>query len=512
MDFSGVIDKIMAEARSGSDEPLIVYRDKDGEWHGDFTQNQYGETFGWVESANEQDPFAVTFKASEYTGGSYPFVYDKILAARLFAEYHTLEPGAGNLDELRALADFLEKNIGELSSEATEYIAQFDNPLAELHKMIPENLTIGHPDEYHGADNAWKAFEIIEDRIDALIKRSAKAEIAAASVPQKRNIEGYEEITSIQLAGRVVVLAENPKAAEPYLVCNIKWDNPLGMEERYDAAATDNYLEAIGEFIHRQNVLLGELRDERTPGFPFQKLTAADCIPFGSDTDLNGKAIVIKPEALAPEYRTAEIQLKIVLGGFGASPDSRGSAVFCKDLYSGKESRFERQDVLGLADMERLPEWAKAKLTVMEALKEPGVFEYGGYHFKPVRNFRKGEVTRRLAGDSRPWKTDAQYEMRNMSSDRELGLSKHEWKKTDYSHEGFYAASGNSGADIFKCIENGKLYVPHENELYRYNEPQQTKKPSLLGKLDDNKQIVERGKAANKDKPVTQKPGDLEVD
>ncbi len=31
-------------------------------------------------------------------------------------------------------------------------------------------------------------------------------------------------------------------------------------------------------------------------------------------------------------------------------------------------------------------------------------FEYGGYHFTPHRQFRKGEVERRLAGDSRPWK------------------------------------------------------------------------------------------------------------
>ena len=36
-------------------------------------------------------------------------------------------------------------------------------------------------------------------------------------------------------------------------------------------------------------------------------------------------------------------------------------------------------------------------------------FEYGGYHFAHVRQFRKGAVAKRLAGDSRPEKMDAQY-------------------------------------------------------------------------------------------------------
>jgi len=95
-------------------------------------------------------------------------------------------------------------------------------------------------------------------------------------------------------------------------------------------------------------------------------------------------------------------------------------------------------------------------------------FEYGGYHFEPHRKFRDGEVERRLRGDSRPWKGDVQYMMRNMSSDRSLGISVYDWGKVDYSHEGFYKASGGSECDIFRCVENGRFYVPCENELFRY--------------------------------------------
>jgi len=150
------------------------------------------------------------------------------------------------------------------------------------------------------------------------------------------------------------------------------------------------------------------------------------------------------------------------------------------------------------------------KLALIEVLKEPGVFEYGGYHFKPYRQFQKSEIKRRLAGDSRPWKTDTAYAMRNMSSDFGLGLSKYDWKKSDYSHEGFYAASGNSDADIFKCVENGKLYVPHENELFHYTEPplnekavekpaqppKSKKPPTLLDEIREAAELVEQRKAA----------------
>ena len=62
--------------------------------------------------------------------------------------------------------------------------------------------------------------------------------------------------------------------------------------------------------------------------------------------------------------------MKICNGGFGASPNSRGNAVFCKDLYSGKESRFERYDVAGIIDPAKMPEWAKLKVSSLEKQQE----------------------------------------------------------------------------------------------------------------------------------------------
>ena len=76
--------------------------------------------------------------------------------------------------------------------------------------------------------------------------------------------------------------------------------------------------------------------------------------------------MVIKPEVLRREYRRATRQLKLCMGGFGASPHSRGSACYCVDLYTGKESRYERMDVLGTIQPEDLPGWAKHGLTAIQ--------------------------------------------------------------------------------------------------------------------------------------------------
>ena len=44
-----------------------------------------------------------------------------------------------------------------------------------------------------------------------------------------------------------------------------------------------------------------------------------------------------------------------------------------------------------------------------------------------------------------------------------------EWKKHNYNWKEFYEASGDSQLDLFRCVENGKLYVPCEHELFEFN-------------------------------------------
>ena len=96
-------------------------------------------------------------------------------------------------------------------------------------------------------------------------------------------------------------------------------------------------------------------------------------------------------------------------------------------------------------------------------------FAYGGRHFLPVRKFGKTD------GDF--------YQItRRLKRDLEFGFFRsdcygRDGQKAEYSHEGFYAASPDKTCDIFRCVENGRLYVPCEYELQEYGElPQQERR------------------------------------
>lgn len=96
-----------------------------------------------------------------------------------------------------------------------------------------------------------------------------------------------------------------------------------------------------------------------------EDITAEQCIPDDYKKDIDGKVIVIRSDVLRREYQTADKQLWLCRGGFGSHANSRGSACFCVNLYSGKESRWERRDVLG--EMKELPDWAKERLAAIQA-------------------------------------------------------------------------------------------------------------------------------------------------
>ena len=95
-------------------------------------------------------------------------------------------------------------------------------------------------------------------------------------------------------------------------------------------------------------------------------VTEKDCTEITSEDDLNNRVVVIRADVLRPEYRSARYQLRLCTGGFGASPHSRGSACYCKDLVTGKDSRFERRDILGVMEPDELPRWALAGLAAIE--------------------------------------------------------------------------------------------------------------------------------------------------
>ncbi|MGL6199672.1 MAG: hypothetical protein ACRC3H_12140 [Lachnospiraceae bacterium] len=100
------------------------------------------------------------------------------------------------------------------------------------------------------------------------------------------------------------------------------------------------------------------------------EITKDQCIPVQWSDSIEEKVVIIKASALRREYRSADQQLVYVTGGFGAQANARGSAVFGTNLYSGKESRWERRDIEGVIRPESMPDWAKLQLAEIQKIEQ----------------------------------------------------------------------------------------------------------------------------------------------
>ena len=180
---------------------------------------------------------------------------------------------------------------------------------------------------------------------------------------EKRMAGSYEIFQAISVGPIEIVMGENRKA-EPgeQFMCAFCQSNDLFV--RYDKVlVSDDYVEILqiygkriaeeAEKLHDAVTLAPELKIDDSP------VTGAGHALVTSDDDLNNKIILIKPEVFKREYQHATHQYQLCVGGFGASPNSRGSAVYCVNLYSGETNRYERSDVLAIVEREQLPEWAK---------------------------------------------------------------------------------------------------------------------------------------------------------
>ena len=86
---------------------------------------------------------------------------------------------------------------------------------------------------------------------------------------------------------------------------------------------------------------------------------------------------------------------------------------------------------------------------------DEGVFEYLGYHFEAVGVLPEGIEGKDLVAQTR--------------SNTELHLSTYHTEDfPKYSYDDFYAVSNAPTADVFRCLETGRNYIPGENELFGY--------------------------------------------
>lgn len=178
----------------------------------------------------------------------------------------------------------------------------------------------------------------------------------------KRLAGDFEIINAIHIGDKEIVLGENAYATnkEKYL-CSFCVSNDL-FASYEEALVSDNYAEMVEMFgtrvsqqAEKTKAEVEKVKIDKTP------LSSQDCYANNYNESIDGKIIAIKTNVIRREYRTVDRQLFLVTGGNGSKANSRGSAVFCTNLYSGNNTRWERSDVLGVVKDSSLPQWAKEK-------------------------------------------------------------------------------------------------------------------------------------------------------
>lgn len=179
---------------------------------------------------------------------------------------------------------------------------------------------------------------------------------------EKRKIGEYTVLSAVNVGEKEIILASNEQSTdgEKYL-CGFVERNDL-FELCSECMVSDDYIEIVhlfGSRVANEAELFREQVEKLD--IPVAVITEADCIPDHYTKDINGKIIAIDPKVLKPEFRRTDRQLYLVTGGFGASANSRGSAVFCTNLHTGESTRYERMDIMGEVKPDCMPDWAKEK-------------------------------------------------------------------------------------------------------------------------------------------------------
>ena len=113
------------------------------------------------------------------------------------------------------------------------------------------------------------------------------------------------------------------------------------------------------------------------------------------------------------------------------------------ETSEGQEQKAPEEEVTAKTAKELAESW------------DEGVFEYQGYHFEAVGVLPEGIEGKDLVAQTR--------------SNTELHLSTYHTEDfPKYSYDDFYAVSNAPTADVFRCLETGRNYIPGENELFGY--------------------------------------------
>lgn len=272
---------------------------------------------------------------------------------------------------------------------------------------------------------------------------------------EKRYVGGYEVINSVHIGDKKLLLGENMKDSEGKFYMTCYAEQNFIAETYTDAIVRDNFLEIAEVFADRLKEQVKNTLDAQDKICKGRKIITADmCNTDIFNENLVGKILVVNANELHPEYRTDINQIVFCKNGNGTKPNGYGSSIYGDYLATGEKTMLHRCDILGELKPEHYPEWVEDRIAVVkEFYQNTNVFEYGDRHFLGIGIF--------------PPKNEREFH-RTLRNDREMKFKTRTGDEIPYTYRAFMNASRGVNCDVFRCYENGKLYVPGENELFGY--------------------------------------------
>lgn len=101
----------------------------------------------------------------------------------------------------------------------------------------------------------------------------------------------------------------------------------------------------------------------------------SDCLPESNHGNYEHQLLIINPFFLREDYKYGDYQLFYATSGNGCDETHSGRKVYGRFLKDDEETYFYRNEFLGIADENKLPEWAMEKLEDIRAGEDKGMVQ-----------------------------------------------------------------------------------------------------------------------------------------
>lgn len=176
-------------------------------------------------------------------------------------------------------------------------------------------------------------------------------------------INGYKSIFLFPMGNKKIILAEGRN--EQYRYITGEYMNNGIIHSIENVVASDNYIDIVEEYLKKCSKQLEWVRDNVPKDMGV--ITKNDCTPIDYKTDINNKIIALKADTLRREFQSSDSQICLVTGGNGAYANANGRKIFVTCLYSKEKFYTYREDIEGIIEKDKLPEWASDKLKEIKA-------------------------------------------------------------------------------------------------------------------------------------------------